>query len=66
MAGKPKPMSIVKQILSLVYHGHSKKSIVRQTGVSKNTVRHYNEAAQGSGHTLEEPIKMDDKFDLVP
>lgn len=60
MAGKPKPMSIVKQILLLINQGHSKKSIVRQTGVSKNTVRHYNEAAQGSGHSFEELIKMED------
>jgi hypothetical protein len=61
MAGKIKPMSIVKQILLQLYQGHSKKSIVRDTGVAKNTVRHYIELAQGSGHGLEELIKMDDQ-----
>jgi len=61
MAGKTKLMSIVKQILLLLHQGHSKKSIVRDTGVSKNTVRHYIELAQGSGHTLEQLLKMDDQ-----
>ena len=61
MAGKIKPMSIVKQILLQLYQGQSKKSIVRDTGVAKNTVRHYIELARGSGHMLEELIKMDDQ-----
>ena len=61
MAGKPKPMSIVKQILLLRLQGHSRKSIVRDYGISINTVRRYIELAQGSGHTVEQLSKMDDQ-----
>jgi len=60
MAGKTKPMSTVKQILLQLFQGQSRKSIVRSTGVSKNTVRHYIQVFQGSGHTLEELVKMDE------
>jgi transposase len=60
MAGKVKPMSIVKQILLQAHQGKSRKSITRSVGVSKNTVRRYIQLAQGSGHTLEELINMDD------
>lgn len=60
MAGKTKPMSIVKQILLQLHHGQSKKSIVRDLGVSKNTVRRYSQLAQGSGYPLEELIKLED------
>lgn len=60
MAGKTKPMSIVKQILLQLHHGQSKKSIVREMGVSKNTVRRYIQLAQGCGYPIQELIKMDD------
>jgi transposase len=60
MAGKVKPMSIVKQILLQAYQGKSRKSITRSVGVSINTVRRYLQLAQGSGHKLDELIKMDD------
>lgn len=60
MAGKTKPMSIVKQILRALEQGQSKKSIVRDLGVSKNTVRRYIRHAMGSGIALEELLRMDD------
>ena len=60
MAGKTKPMSIVKQILLQLHQGQSQKRIVRDVGVSKNTVRRYIQLAQGSGHTLEDLLKMED------
>ena len=60
MAGKTKPMSIVKQILLQLHHGQSKKSIVRDMGLSKNTLRRYILLAQGSGYPLEQLIMFDD------
>lgn len=60
MAGKTKTMSTVKQILLQYYQGRSRKSIVRDTGVSKNTVRRYLQLAQGSGLTTEALLEMED------
>ncbi len=41
MAGKPKPMSQIKQLLRLYQQGNSIKSIARNTGLSRNTVKTY-------------------------
>ena len=41
MAGKPKPMSQIKQLLQLHQQGKSKKFIARRLGISKNTVKVY-------------------------
>jgi len=41
MAGKPKDMSIIKQIYRLHIAGKAKKAIARELGVSKNTVKSY-------------------------
>ena len=41
MAGKPKPMSQIKQLLRLYQQGKSLKSIARSTGLSRNTVKAY-------------------------
>jgi len=41
MAGKPKPMSQIKQLLRLYQQGASIKCISRQLGMSKNTVKAY-------------------------
>jgi predicted ArsR family transcriptional regulator len=41
MAGKTKPMSQIKQLLLLHKEGHSIKSIARNLGISKNTVKAY-------------------------
>lgn len=41
MAGKPKPMSQIKQLLQLYQQGKSIKSITRSTGLSRNTVKVY-------------------------
>lgn len=41
MAGKAKPMSQIKQLLRLHKQGHSIKSIARNLGISKNTVKSY-------------------------
>jgi len=39
MAGKPKPMSQIKQLLRLHKEGKGNKSIARILGISKNTVK---------------------------
>ena len=41
MAGKPKPMSQIKQLLQLHETGKGIKSIARSLGISKNTVKTY-------------------------
>jgi len=41
MAGKPKDMNIVKQVFTLHRAGKGKKTIARQLGISKNTVKNY-------------------------
>lgn len=41
MAGKPKPMSQIKQLLQLHKQGESKKSMARILGISRNTVKVY-------------------------
>lgn len=46
MAGKPKPMSQVKQILRLYHQGKGIKTIARALSVSKNTVKEYIQKAK--------------------
>jgi DNA-binding NarL/FixJ family response regulator len=41
MAGKPKRMGQIKQLLRFHEQGHGKKAIARQLGMSKNTVKTY-------------------------
>jgi transposase len=41
MAGKPRPMSQIKQLLILHSQGYSIKAIARTLGISKNTVKSY-------------------------
>jgi DNA-binding NarL/FixJ family response regulator len=41
MAGKPKRMGQVKQLIRLYEQGLGKKTIARKLGMSKNTVKTY-------------------------
>ncbi|TVR82962.1 MAG: IS21 family transposase, partial [Chitinophagaceae bacterium] len=41
MAGKPKPMSQIKQLIRLHQGGAGKKTIASNLGLSKNTVKAY-------------------------
>lgn len=41
MAGKPKPMSQIKQLLRMYKQGKGKKTIAQNLGISKNTVKTY-------------------------
>ena len=41
MAGKPKSMSLIKQLLKLYQQGYKIKRMARELGLSKNTVKSY-------------------------
>ena len=62
MAGKPKRMSQIKQLIQLYKQGKGKKTIARELGISKNTVKAYlNKFENGELDTevlltLEEPV----------
>jgi len=62
MAGKPKRMSQIKQLIRLHQQGLGKKTIARQLGMSRNTVKAYlqkietGELAPESLLSLDEPV----------
>lgn len=67
MAGKPKPMSQIKQLLILNRQGKGIKTIARTLGMSKNTVKTYlfklDKLLSGNGadkHTLEALLSLDE------
>lgn len=53
MAGNPKPMSQIKQLIILHQQGKGRKSIARTLGISKNTVKAY----LNKLHVLENPSR---------
>lgn len=67
MAGKPKSMSTIKQLLRLHKKGMSKKAIARSLNISKNTVNAYLEKLEQSKMNinallaLEDPV-LEEKF----
>ncbi len=60
MAGKPKPMSQVKQILRLHRQGKGIKTIARAPSVSKNTVKDYIQKAKASDLLMEVLLALED------
>ena len=60
MAGKPKRMSQVKQILQLHSQGYGNKTIARNLGISKNTVKSYLGKYRSSKLSLGTLLKMED------
>lgn len=60
MAGKPKPMSQIKQLLRLHQQGHSIKSMARNLGISKNTVKSYLIKLATGKLTLAELLELED------
>ncbi len=60
MAGKPKRMSQVKQILQLHSQGFGNKTIARNLGISKNTVKSYLIKYRSSKLSLNTLLKMED------
>lgn len=67
MAGKPKPMSQIKQLIILHNQGKGRKTIARTLGISKNTVKAYLEKlkmlqnpSKGKGFSSRQLIKLAD------
>lgn len=60
MAGKPKRMSLIKQVLRLHQQGRKIKSISRDLGISRNTVKSYLNKLAASDKSLDTLLAMDD------
>ena len=60
MAGKPKPMSQIKQLLQLHEQGKNKKFIARSLGISKNTVKTYLAKLASSSLDIQSLLTLDD------
>lgn len=65
MAGKPKPMSQIKQLMRLHQQGKGRKAIARILGISKNTVKSYLEKikllqAQDTSWTIANLLQLED------
>jgi len=67
MAGKPKPMHTIKQLLLLHKQGMARKTIARTLGISKNTVKSYLlkldmllNPGNGPGMSIDELISLED------
>lgn len=60
MAGKPKRMSQIKQLIHLHQQGLGKKTIARQLGMSKNTVKAYLQKIETGELTPEPLLSLDD------
>lgn len=67
MAGKPKPMSQIKQLMILHKQDKGRKTIARILGISKNTVKTYLEKlemlqnpSRGKGWNINDLMRLDD------
>ena len=60
MAGKPKSMSQIKQLIQLHQQGKSIKSIARNLSISKNTVKSYLEKVASSKIDVQALLKLED------
>lgn len=60
MAGKPKKMSQIKQILQMHKQGVGRKTIARDLNISKTTVKSYLEKYSSSKLSIETLLKMED------
>lgn len=60
MAGKIKPMSQIKQVLRLHSQGVGKKTIARNLGISRNTVKSYVDKLPGIGMDIGDLLSLDD------
>jgi transposase len=60
MAGTPKRMSQIKQLIQLHHQGKSIKNIARSLGMSKNTVKVYLQKIASSELNLQALLKLDD------
>jgi len=60
MAGKPKSMSQIKQLLRLHKEGKGNKSIARILGISKNTVKLYLQKVEQSRLDIDSLLQLED------
>lgn len=60
MAGKPKPMSQIKQLLRLHQQDEGRKTIARKLGMSKNTVKAYLDKLAVLPLTIEALLALED------
>ena len=60
MAGKPKPMSQIKQLIRLHQGGAGKKTIASNLGLSKNTVKAYLNKLESLKVNFNELLSLDD------
>ena len=60
MAGKPKPMSQIKQLLHLHQQGKGIKFIARSLAISKNTVKAYLAKTAALGESIPQLLTLDD------
>lgn len=60
MAGKPKRMGQIKQLLRLHGQGHGKKAIARQLGMSKNTVKTYLQKIETGEFCIDSLLSLDE------
>jgi len=60
MAGNPIRMSQFKQIIRLVSQGQKIKAIVRETGISRNTIKGYLRTINSRELNMEELLQMED------
>ena len=60
MAGKPKPMSQIKQLIRLSLQGAGKKHIARTLGISRNTVKAYLDKIALDGEPAEALLALDE------
>lgn len=60
MAGKPKRMGQIKQLLRLHGQGHGKKAIARELGMSKNTVKAYLQKIETGEFCIDSLLSLDE------
>lgn len=60
MAGKPKRMGQIKQLIRLYSQGHGKRTIARELGISKNTVKAYIQKIVDSPLSTESLLALDE------
>jgi transposase len=60
MAGKPRPMSQIKQLLQLHQQGVKKKAIARTLAISKNTVKEYLNKIAIAGWVISDLLSLED------
>jgi len=60
MAGKTKTMTQIRKIIQSARHGWSIREIARNTGISRNTVKHYLRRIAEQGYTTEGVLELDD------